>query len=215
MTISENIYKGKTVLLLGSGGLRTGQAGEFDYSGSQAIKALKEEEICIPCSQGQCDIGGNKSTDEDLSAGIALIKKWEGLRLSVYLCPAGIPTVGYGATKTLDGKSWIVGQKITKQMAEDLLKVQIEKVYLPKLRKIPTWKEMNNNQKSAILSFAYNLGEGFYGAKGFSTITKCLKEKDFASVPKALMLYCKANGEVLRGLYNRRQEEGQLWSKAV
>ena len=39
--------KPKKVLLLGSGGLRIGQAGEFDYSGSQAIKALKEEGIKI------------------------------------------------------------------------------------------------------------------------------------------------------------------------
>ncbi|GAB4187526.1 MAG: carbamoyl-phosphate synthase (glutamine-hydrolyzing) large subunit [Simkaniaceae bacterium] len=38
-------FKGKKVLLLGSGGLKIGQAGEFDYSGSQAIKALKEEGI--------------------------------------------------------------------------------------------------------------------------------------------------------------------------
>ena len=37
--------KPKKVLLLGSGGLKIGQAGEFDYSGSQAIKALKEEGI--------------------------------------------------------------------------------------------------------------------------------------------------------------------------
>ncbi|QQG37652.1 MAG: carbamoyl-phosphate synthase (glutamine-hydrolyzing) large subunit [Candidatus Kaiserbacteria bacterium] len=37
----------KKVLLLGSGGLRIGQAGEFDYSGSQAIKALKEEGIRV------------------------------------------------------------------------------------------------------------------------------------------------------------------------
>lgn len=36
----------KKVLILGSGGLSIGQAGEFDYSGSQAIKALKEEGIC-------------------------------------------------------------------------------------------------------------------------------------------------------------------------
>ncbi|KNC83910.1 hypothetical protein SARC_03869 [Sphaeroforma arctica JP610] len=35
----------KTVVVLGSGGLQIGQAGEFDYSGSQAIKALKEEGI--------------------------------------------------------------------------------------------------------------------------------------------------------------------------
>ncbi|HSX04257.1 MAG TPA: carbamoyl-phosphate synthase (glutamine-hydrolyzing) large subunit [Rhabdochlamydiaceae bacterium] len=38
-------FKGKSVLILGSGGLRIGQAGEFDYSGTQAIKALKEEKI--------------------------------------------------------------------------------------------------------------------------------------------------------------------------
>ncbi|KAI9347662.1 hypothetical protein BDR26DRAFT_49189 [Obelidium mucronatum] len=37
--------KPKKVLVLGSGGLSIGQAGEFDYSGSQAIKALKEEGI--------------------------------------------------------------------------------------------------------------------------------------------------------------------------
>ncbi len=37
----------KKVLLLGSGGLKIGQAGEFDYSGSQAIKALKEEGVRV------------------------------------------------------------------------------------------------------------------------------------------------------------------------
>ncbi|HRH24660.1 MAG TPA: carbamoyl-phosphate synthase subunit L, partial [Candidatus Paceibacterota bacterium] len=39
--------KPKKILLLGSGGLRIGQAGEFDYSGSQAIKAFKEEGIAV------------------------------------------------------------------------------------------------------------------------------------------------------------------------
>ena len=37
----------KKVILLGSGALKIGQAGEFDYSGSQAIKALKEEGISV------------------------------------------------------------------------------------------------------------------------------------------------------------------------
>ncbi|MCK4780368.1 MAG: hypothetical protein KAT57_09290, partial [Candidatus Lokiarchaeota archaeon] len=35
----------KKALVLGSGGIRIGQAGEFDYSGSQVLKALKEEGI--------------------------------------------------------------------------------------------------------------------------------------------------------------------------
>tara|TARA_Y100000310_G_scaffold345709_1_gene468622 strand:- start:23710 stop:26922 length:3213 start_codon:yes stop_codon:yes gene_type:complete len=42
---TEEIQKPKKVLILGSGALQIGQAGEFDYSGSQAIKALKEEKI--------------------------------------------------------------------------------------------------------------------------------------------------------------------------
>uniref|UniRef100_W5NFZ0 Multifunctional protein CAD n=1 Tax=Lepisosteus oculatus TaxID=7918 RepID=W5NFZ0_LEPOC len=41
----EDIVRPRKVLILGSGGLSIGQAGEFDYSGSQAIKALKEENI--------------------------------------------------------------------------------------------------------------------------------------------------------------------------
>lgn len=45
LTPSKITFSGKKVLILGSGGLRIGQAGEFDYSGSQAIKALKEEGI--------------------------------------------------------------------------------------------------------------------------------------------------------------------------
>ncbi len=35
----------KKVIVLGSGGLKIGQAGEFDYSGSQALKALREEGV--------------------------------------------------------------------------------------------------------------------------------------------------------------------------
>jgi len=36
----------KKVLLLGSGALKIGEAGEFDYSGSQALKALRDNELC-------------------------------------------------------------------------------------------------------------------------------------------------------------------------
>jgi carbamoyl-phosphate synthase large subunit len=43
----NHMTKPKNVLLLGSGGLKIGQAGEFDYSGSQAIKALKEEGVRV------------------------------------------------------------------------------------------------------------------------------------------------------------------------
>lgn len=46
-SISNGVKKPRSVLILGSGGLKIGQAGEFDYSGSQAIKALKEEGVRV------------------------------------------------------------------------------------------------------------------------------------------------------------------------
>lgn len=45
LNFQKRVYK--KVLLLGSGGLSIGQAGEFDYSGSQCIKALKEENLTV------------------------------------------------------------------------------------------------------------------------------------------------------------------------
>ena len=61
----------KSVLLLGSGGLKIGQAGEFDYSGTQAIKALKEEGVRVVL----------------MNPNIATVQTDEGLADAVYLLP--------------------------------------------------------------------------------------------------------------------------------
>ncbi|MDO8514057.1 MAG: carbamoyl-phosphate synthase (glutamine-hydrolyzing) large subunit [bacterium] len=61
----------KKVLLLGSGGLKIGQAGEFDYSGSQAIKALKEEGINVVL----------------INPNIATVQTDHGLADTVYFLP--------------------------------------------------------------------------------------------------------------------------------
>jgi len=67
----------KKILILGSGGLRIGQAGEFDYSGSQAIKALKEE--------------GYKTIL--VNPNIATIQTDPGMADEVYLSPLNEKTV--------------------------------------------------------------------------------------------------------------------------
>lgn len=178
-----------------------------------SAKTTPEEvvEIYDQCGVNGCSI--EPQEHEKLDAGVNLIKQWEGLRLTTYICPAGQKTIGYGSTRTLDGKPWIVGQKITKQLAEDLLYIQIAEDFLPKLRQIPYWWEMNNNQRGALLSFAYNLGANFYGSNGFETITRNLKNKEWTSIPKTFMLYVNPGSSFEKGLRNRRQAEGQLWSK--
>ena len=53
----------KKILILGSGGLSIGQAGEFDYSGSQAIKAFKEENMEVILSKSKyCDYSNFQRT---------------------------------------------------------------------------------------------------------------------------------------------------------
>lgn len=192
-----------------------GEVGENTWR--ELRKPSDEESVAIITQQNDVPICAvSKLLEEDLSYGIELIKYFEGLRLTVYADPlsGGKPyTVGYGSTRTLEGKEWVLGQKITKQEAEELLRVEMMDKALPKLREIPYWAEMNSYQQGALLSFAWNLGFSFYGAKGFETITKCLKNKEWASVPQALVLYRNPGSNVERGLKIRRQTEGQLWSK--
>jgi GH24 family phage-related lysozyme (muramidase) len=88
----------------------------------------------------------------------------------------------------------------------------IESRFLPSLRKIPYWSEMNDNQRGALLSFAYNLGAGFYGSRGFNTITTNLSQKNWKAVPETLKLYRNPGSNVEVGLLRRRAAEGKLWS---
>lgn len=149
-----------------------------------------------------------------MDKGIELIKKWEGLRLNAYLCPAKVYTVGYGSTR-INGRPVKRGDKLANEAeADKLLRQQIKDDFLPELQEIPVWRSLNRNQQGALLSFAWNLGAGFYGAKGFETITRAL-QSDLAGVPAAMMLYVKGGGKTLSGLVNRRKEEGELWLEPI
>jgi len=121
-------------------------------------------------------------------------------------------TIGWGSTRDMNGKPFTLGQKISQSVADALLINQIKKEFIPALAKIPYWSEMNDNQRGALLSFAYNLGAGFYGSSNFNTITRVLKNKEWDKVPDALYLYRNPGSKVEAGLARRRKAEGKLWS---
>ena len=125
----------------------------------------------------------------------------------------GLPiTIGWGSTKDFSGTPFKLGRKITQEYADKLLMFDLEQRFLPALQKIPHWNEMTDGQRGALLSFAYNLGSGFYGGSNFNTITKCLRNKEWAKVPDALYLYRNPGTNVEKGLARRRVAEGKLWS---
>jgi GH24 family phage-related lysozyme (muramidase) len=74
---------------------------------------------------------------------------------------------------------------------------------------------MNDKMKSALISFAYNLGANFYNSSGFNTITRVLKEKKWNEVPAALELYRNPGTKVEAGLLRRRRAEGTLWREGL
>ena len=147
--------------------------------------------------------------------GVELIKKFEGCHLKAYYDPltGGLPiTIGWGSTRRKDGTRFMIGNTITQEEADDLLYFQLRREFLPSLSKIPYWREMNDNQHGALLSFAYNLGAGFYGGSGFTSITSNLREKNWKAIPKTLEMYRNPGSNVEAGLLRRRKAEGKLWS---
>jgi lysozyme len=149
-------------------------------------------------------------------SGVDLIKKFEGCHLKAYYDPLtnSLPiTIGWGSTLRKNGTRFMIGNTITQEEADDLLYFQLRHEFLPSLSKIPYWNEMNDNQRGALLSFAYNLGDGFYGSGNFNTITSRLKNKEWDKVPDALYLYRNPGSNVEAGLARRRKSEGNLWKK--
>jgi lysozyme len=137
--------------------------------------------------------------------GLELIKSFEGLRLETYLCPANIPTIGYGST----GSHVKMGMKITETEAEDLLIEDLERfeVGVEKLCKV----QLSDNEFSALVSFSFNVG---LGALEKSTLLKVLNSGDKVGAAPQFLRWNKAGGKVLNGLTKRREAEMKLFLKA-
>ena len=142
-----------------------------------------------------------------------IIAKFEGFSPVPYLCPANIPTIGYGQTYYLDGRKVSMSDgAITEPQGRRMLEAMVEKDFWAVLANtIPYWEEMNDNQRSALTSFGYNLGSHFFGSPGFATISACLRDHAWDEVPAALLLYVNPGSPYEAGLRRRREAEGDLW----
>ena len=151
---------------------------------------------------------------------LSLIKEFEGLMLNAYLCPARVWTIGYGNTFHPNGAAVKQGDTLSGEAeAEKLLQQVVSQDFLPHLERIPTWPQLNENQKAAVLSFAFNLGARFYGADGFRSITGLLSDpsqwNNRSEVHRVFGLYVKAGGATLPGLVRRRKAEADKFLEPV
>jgi lysozyme len=135
-----------------------------------------------------------------------LIKKWEGLYLTSYKCPADKWTIGWGSITYEDGTPIKAGEVITRKRAEELLKWEMDK----KAEQINKLNVLfNQNQFDAILSFTYNLG---IGALRRSTLLKLARVNTHnPEIRTQFMRWINKGSKFERGLTNRRKEEADLY----
>jgi len=134
-----------------------------------------------------------------------LCKQFEGFKSRPYLCPAKVPTIGYGSTYYSTGvKVTLEDPPISEEEASKLLLHELYNNYLPAvLRSCP--KLVNHEKRlNAIVDFAYNLGSGRLQT---STLRRKVNDEDWDGAKEQLMLWTKGGGKVLKGLYLRRQAE--------
>jgi lysozyme len=135
-----------------------------------------------------------------------LCRRFEGFRAKPYLCPAGVATVGYGATTYLDGRVVrLTDQPLSREAAERLLCGQIERIYLPGTRAL--CPGLKGAALAAITDFAFNLGLTRLKA---STLRRRLLAGDLCGAVNELRKWTHGGGRVLPGLVLRREAEVAL-----
>lgn len=133
-------------------------------------------------------------------AGLTIIKESEGLRLEAYNA-GGQWLIGYGHSRTAEA-----GMTITESEAEQLLRedVQVSEDIVKKMVLVP----VNENQFSALVSFAYNLGAGAFSR---STVLDALNAGDYTQAADNFRNHNTGGGEVIEHLVERREKERSLF----
>jgi lysozyme len=134
--------------------------------------------------------------------GLDLIQRFEGCKLTAYLCPAGVITIGYGHTGADVRKGMTIKPfEADSLLADDLARFEVgvsEVINSP----------MTQGQFDAMVSFAFNLG---LGALRGSTLARKFKQGDHAGAAGEFSKWVWAGGKMLPGLVKRRLAEKLLF----
>jgi lysozyme len=142
---------------------------------------------------------------------VNIIKKFEGFYPNAYLDPVGIPTIGYGTIRWMDGQRVKLGQVITRELAEKMILFELAERhdYIP--------ENINQNQADALYSFIYNVGPGAFQK---STLRKILLKDANNPMIRAEFdkwVFGTKNGQKIKlpGLVKRRKAEADLYFKPL
>ena len=134
---------------------------------------------------------------------LALIRLFEGLRLRAYLCPTGVPTIGYGQT----GPSIKLGVVWTIEKAEIALVKFAGICVCQTIALCPTIID-DSGKITALADFVYNLGSARLAG---STLRRKVNKRQWEAASIELTKWVRAGGIKLNGLILRRELERRLF----
>jgi lysozyme len=145
--------------------------------------------------------------NEALEIAKSIAKPFEGLRLRPYLCPAGVPTIGYGTTRYPDGRRvTLADPPIAEDQASAYLMHDMTGSVSAAARICPVLA-MYPNRWGAVADFVYNLGAGNFQA---STLRRRINQEDWEEAVRELRKWVYAGGKKLHGLVLRREAEAKF-----
>lgn len=139
-----------------------------------------------------------------VAVSLVLARRWEGFESLPYLCPAGVPSIGYGFTHYADGRAvQLTDPAMTREEAEVLLEHLLRTMYIPQtIRLCPN---IDTPQRlGALADFCFNVGRGNLSA---STLRTYVNAGFWDRVPEQLRRWNRGGGRVLKGLTLRREAE--------
>lgn len=140
--------------------------------------------------------------------GINLIKHFEGFYGNPYICPAGVPTIGYGTTFWLNGsKVTLKDTPITEAHASELLAKTL--IQFEQYVDVYCVDSLNQHQFDALVSFCYNLGP--VNLKSSTLLKKVNENPVDTSIRDEFMKWVYGGGKILPGLVTRREAEANLY----
>lgn len=134
---------------------------------------------------------------------IDLVCEFEGFSPKPYRCPANVLTIGFGRTEGVKE-----GDTTTKEAERSYVLSHLSDLDR-RFEKIIT-TSLTDNERSALLSFVYNIGLGAFMK---STLLRKLNRGDKAGAADQLLVWTRGGGKVLPGLVRRREAERALFLK--
>jgi lysozyme len=215
LTVAQLIELQNALNALGYGILPDGFLGPVTdavWSRFQADNGLDLGDSVDPATVALIEARTGATHSDIPLPALLIVKNFEGFRAMAYDDGTGVWTIGYGTTIYPDGKHVEVGETVTETQASAYLTHDLDAALATLAATVPYWSAMNPTQRSALISFGYNLGAGFYNSAGFNSISSALRDHRWSDVASVLPIYSDPEEpKVHPGLLRRRLAEAELW----